>query len=317
MPAASASSETAPAPIDDSGWNKLKQLVLDGVSAEKSKRSYGAVLDHFYGWYFAQPRAVFSKAVVQEYRTALDRFGYAPSTIALSLSVLRKLAAEAADNGLLDPQIAAGVCRIRSPKRLGRRVGNWLTEAQADALIHAPESSTLKGVRDRAILAVGVGCGLRRSEIASLTVEHLQLREGRWIIADLVGKNRRTRTVPIPSWVKKWLDSWLNQAQITTGRVFRSVTKADELSGPSMTDQAMYDVVKTWSCRQGVPIAPHDLRRTFAKLAHAGGARVEQIQYSLGHGSLTTTERYLGLEQDLVDAPGDRIHLGSDQKIVD
>jgi integrase len=56
-------------------------------------------------------------------------------------------------------------------------------------------------------------------------------------------------------------------------------------------------------------IAPHDLRRTFAKLAHAGEARVEQIQYSLGHSSLTTTERYLGLEQDLVDAPGDRIHL--------
>jgi len=105
------------------------------------------------------------------------------------------------------------------------------------------------------------------------------------------------------------LDPWLGQAKISSGRVFRSVTKADKLSGQKMTDQAVYEVVKTYASRLGMPIAPHDLRRTFAKLAHAGKARVEQIQFSLGHGSLTTTERYLGLEQDLVDAPGDRIHL--------
>lgn len=309
MLASSAGSAAPHSPVADASWNKLKALVLDAVSAEKSKRLYGAVLDHFYGWYFAEPRAPFSKAVVQEYRTALDRHGYAPSTIALYLSALRKLAIEAADNGLLDPQIAAGVCRIRGPKRLGRRVGNWLTALQAEQLIKAPDLNTLKGMRDRAILAVGFGCGLRRSEIAALNVEHLQLRDNRWIIADLVGKQRRVRTVPVPSWVKDYLDSWLAQAKITTGRVFHSVTKGGELGGQSMTDQAVYELVKTYACRLGMTIAPHDLRRTFAKLAHAGEARVEQIQYSLGHGSLTTTERYLGLEQDLVDAPGDRIHL--------
>src|SRR5207302_2903483 len=152
--------------------------------------------------------------------------------------------------------------------------------------------------RDEAILAVAVGCGLRRSEIAFLTVAHLQLREDRWIIADLMGKQRRIRTVPIPLWVKSRLDGWLSRAKITTGRVFRSMNKADAIVGGSITAQAVYEIIKTYGFRSGLPVAPHDLRRTFAKLAHAGGAPVEQIQYSLGHASLTTTELYLGLEQD-------------------
>jgi site-specific recombinase XerD len=81
------------------------------------------------------------------------------------------------------------------------------------------------------------------------------------------------------------------------------------MNGEKMTSQAVYEIVKTYGCRLSFAIAPHDLRRTFAKLAHTSGAAVEQIQYSLGHGSLTTTERYLGLKQDLKNSPGDRIQL--------
>ncbi len=293
----------------EAGWSKLKALVLNSVSAASSRRLYAMALDAFCAWYFAEPRAPFSKAVVQEYRVVLEHHGYAPSTIALHLSALRKLATEAADNGFLDSQIAASICRIRGPRRLGRRIGNWLSASQAAALINAPEQETLKGARDQAILAVAIGCGLRRSEIASLTVELMQFRDGRWIIADLIGKHARIRTVPIPVWVKNRLDDWLNRANVTTGRVFRSVNKADVITGGRVTSQAIYEVIKTYGSRLSLAVAPHDLRRTFAKLAYAGDARVEQIQYSLGHGSLTTTELYLGLQQDLVNAPGDRITL--------
>jgi len=296
-------------PVVDAGWSRLKALVIDSLPARNSKRLYSIALDAFFRWYFGEPRPPFSKAVVQEYRSFLERLGYAPSTVALNLCALRKLATEAADNGRLEPQIAAAVCRIRSPRRLGRRVGYWLSASQAAALIEAPEGNTLKGVRDRAIMAVAIGCGLRRSEIASLTLAHVQLRDARWIIADLIGKNQRIRTVPIPSWVKALLDAWLGRCKITAGCVFRSINKADAISGETMTSQAVYEVVRTYGSRLGFPISPHDLRRTFAKLAHAGDARVEQIQYSLSHGSLITTERYLGLKQDLIDAPGDRIRL--------
>ena len=82
---------------------------------------------------------------------------------------------------------------------------------------------------------------------------------------------------------------------------------ADELAGESMTAQSVFEIVERYSERLGVRVAPHDLRRTFAKLAHRGRAPLEQIQLSLGHASVQTTERYLGLE-DLVDAPCD--HLG-------
>ncbi len=238
----------------DEAWSRLKGFVLDSVSAKNSKRLYGAALDAFFVWYFAEPRLPFSKAIVQEYRTSLERRNYAPSTIALNLSALRKLATEAADNGLLDPQIAAGIRRIRGPRLLGRRVGYWLTPAQSAALIQAPKDNTLKCLRDQAILAMAIGCGLRRSEIAALAVEHLQIRDGRWIIADLIGKNGRIRTVPIPEWVKSRLDTYLARTKVATGHVFRPINKSDAMSGQSMTGQAVYGVVKAYGAGLDLPV---------------------------------------------------------------
>jgi integrase len=168
---------------------------------------------------------------------------------------------------------------------------------------------TLKGVRDRAILAVLLGCGLCRSEVAMLEVRHVQQRDGRWVIVDLVARGRRTRSVPMPSWTKVALDAWLDSARVTDGRVFRSLRKGGRLGGDGTTDQAVADVVRVYTAQVGVPIAAHDLRRTFAKLAMKNGSRLEQIPLSLGHASITTTERYLGVEQDLTDAPCERLGL--------
>jgi integrase/recombinase XerD len=162
-----------------------------------------------------------------------------PITVGLHLSAIRKLATEGADNGLLDAQVAAAIARIRGPRRLGRRIGNWRTDAQAAALIKAPEDQALKGARDQAILAATIGCGLRRSEVASLEMDHLKLRDERWLIADLVGKHGRVRTVSMPAWVRNRIDIWLSRANILVGRVFRPVNKADVVNGESMTSQAV------------------------------------------------------------------------------
>ena len=293
----------------DATWHRLKALALDAMPSETSRRVYSTCLDHFYEWYFSKPRVPLSKTIVQQYRTCLEREAYAPATVGIHLSALRKLAAEAADEGLLDPQIAASVCRVRGPRRLGRRLGKWLGVDEAEALICAPGADTLKGIRDQAILCVAIGCGLRRGEIAALTVDHLQLREGRWVIADLIGKHGRIRIVPVPPWVIGHIKNWLSRAGIGSERVFRAFNKAGEVAGSSMTPQAVYEVAKTYGYRVGHPVAPHDLRRTFARLAYSGGATVEQIQYSLGHASLATSEVYLGRKQDLIHAPGDCIRL--------
>ncbi len=124
------------------------------------------------------------------------------------MSAIRKLAVEAADNGLPAPELAAGITRVKSAKSIGIRVGNGLTLQQAQALLSAPDTTTVKRLLDRAILAVLLGSGLRRSEVAALTLGHVQQRNGRWCIVDLVGKHGRVRTIPIPTGVKVAIDAW-------------------------------------------------------------------------------------------------------------
>jgi site-specific recombinase XerC len=100
---------------------------------------------------------------------SLEDRGLGSSSIIIRMSAIRKLAAEAADNGLLAPELAAGISRVKSAKTQGIRTGNWLSQRQAQALLSAPDISTLRGLRDRAILAVLLGCGLRRFEVTALT----------------------------------------------------------------------------------------------------------------------------------------------------
>jgi integrase len=135
------------------------------------------------------------------------------------------------------------------------------------------------------------------------------MRDARWVIIDLIGKGKRVRTVPMPSWTKHAVDAWKAGSGINSGIVFRSMNKGDRVIGKSMTPRSICEIVHSAGAEIGIPnLAPHDLRRTFAKLAHKGKAALEQIQLSLGHASVMTTERYLGVRQDLTDAPCD--HLG-------
>ena len=90
-----------------------------------------------------------------------------------------------------------------------------LRGCQAQSLLNAPDVTTARGLRDRAILAVLLGCGLRRSEVAALTFAHVQQRDGRWCIVDLVGKHGRVRTAPMPTWVRVAIDAWTTPAGIT------------------------------------------------------------------------------------------------------
>lgn len=295
--------------ITDNQTQALVKLVTDGLESQHSKRAYERALIEFLAWWESQGRPALNKALVQSYKAHLDGLGLAPSSINQRLSAVKKLAAEAADNGLLAGETANGIARVKGAKMRGVRSGNWLTQDKAQALLDAPDLTTLKGLRDRALLAVLLGAGLRRSESAALEFSHIQQREGRWVIIDLVGKGGRVRTVALPSFAKSALDDYAQAAGISAGRVFRPINKGDNLVGEKMTPQAVYDAVSLYADQIGVDIAAHDLRRTFAKLAHKGGADLAQISLTLGHASLTTTQKYLGLDLDLVDAPCDKIGL--------
>jgi integrase/recombinase XerD len=174
-----------------SEWRRLKALVLDSVSSPITRRVYNLGLDEFIAWYIQEPRAGFTKATVSAWRVVLEGRGLGSVSINVRITAVRKLAVEAADNGLLAPELAAGIARIKGVRSQGVRVGNWLSLRQAQTLLNTPDVRTKKGPRDRAMFATLLGCGLRRSEVAALTVRHIQQRDNRWCIVDLIGKHGR------------------------------------------------------------------------------------------------------------------------------
>ena len=290
-------------------WVRVRSLVLDSVSSVHSRRAYGRALDEFRNWCEASFADGFTRETVQRYRAHLESRGLSPSSLNVYLSALRRLAKEGAASGLLSQEQAAAIASVPGARQKGRRLGAWLTLEQTQTLLVAPKGEGRKAIRDRALLGLLIGCGLRRDELAHIALEQIQQREGRWVLVDIDGKGRRLRSVPMPGWTKARIDHWTVAAGILGGRLFRAVSQGGEVEGEGITPQAVYLIVRGYAEQLGLPIAPHDLRRTFAQLAHRGHSPLEQIQLSLGHESILTTERYLGVRQSLTDAPCDRLGI--------
>src|SRR4030081_1204873 len=233
-------------------WRRLKMLVLDSVSSPITKRVYNLGVDEFFEWFGQEPRPGFTKATVSAWRVALEARGLGSISINVRITAVRKLAVEAADNGLLAPELAAGITRIKGGRSKGVRLGNWLSMRQAQTLLNAPDVSTKKGLRDRAMLAVLLGCGLRRSEVAALTLKHIQQRDSRWCIVDLVGKHGRVRTVPMPTWVKVAIDSWTSAAGIVEGHVLRPINRGDKVRGYRLSEKVIWQLLPPYAASSGV-----------------------------------------------------------------
>ena len=114
----------------------------------------------------------------------------------------------------------------------------------------------------------------------------------------------------MPTWVKVATDAWTAAAGVAEGFVFRPVNRAGQAGAVGLSEKVVWQLLQPYALAAGVPgIAPHDLRRSCAKMCRAAGGELEQIQLLLGHASVQTTERYLGTKQDLVHAPNDGIKL--------
>ena len=290
-----------------------KSAVLNSLTSQSSQRSYDHAIREFIDWYCSEPRLAFNKTVVTRYRIFLEQAHYASSTVNLRLAAVRRLAYEAADAGLLSPDLAAGIRRVKGAKKFGVRLGNWLTADQGKRLLGVFDRRTLRGVRDYAMTAVLLGCGLRRAEVAGLGVQDLQQREEHWVFADLIGKGGHVRTVPVPSWIAAALRTWVAEANITDGAIFRAINKAGRIGATGFSPKVIWGVVKQACSACGLAnVAPHDLRRTCARLCHERGGELEQIQFLLGHVSVQTTELYLGCKQRLRNAVNDSIGIEPD-----
>jgi integrase len=254
--------------------DQAKSAVLNTLGSPNSRRNYKFAMEQFITWYYSEPRLALNRTVVLRFRFHLESLGLAAGTVNQRLAAVRRLAYEAADSGLLSPELAAGIRRVKGAKQLGARTGNWLTQDQARLLLEKANGDDLRSARDLSMISVLVGCGLRRAELSALTVEDLQIRQGHWAIVDLVGKGGHVRTVPMPTWVRDEVNRWMELAQVTAGRIFRAVSRHGTCWGKGISENVIWYVVRRVAERmQPDHLAPHDLRRTCAKLCPANWNR--------------------------------------------
>jgi integrase len=235
-----------------------KTAVLNSLTSASGQRTYDHAIREFVAWYCSEPRLAFNRTVVLRYRIHLEQRGYAPATVNLRLAAVRRIAYETADAGLLSPELAAGIRRVKGVRRIGVRLENWLTPEQGRRLLEATTPGSPREVRDQAMVAMLIGCGLRRGELLALRLESIQQREEHWVIADLVGKAGHVRTVPIPTWVKHAVDAWTAAAHITDGRIFRAINKAGRVWETACRRRCS----GTWSARRRLAPASTSWRRT-------------------------------------------------------
>lgn len=305
--------------------NQIKILADKACSGmtKETRRAYRREMENFLKWLFVTGKPL-SFETLETYKEEMMRDGRGETGINQALTAIRKLIRKLPKYGLMTQEQADIICSVESIKIRGKKTHNWLTVKEAETLLAAPKESkranSLLAYRDRAILALLVGCGLRRSEVQSVTVEHIQQREGRWVIVDIVGKRNKARTVPMAGWCKAVIDQWLERSGIKEGQIIRQCSWKVQIDdglqftrlyiGDSLSTTSIYNAVGRYSMAAlGRMIAPHDLRRSFAKIARKNGALLEQIMQNLGHESLETTQTYLGLEIDYQNSPSDLLGL--------
>ena len=137
-------------------------------------------------------RLALNRIVVVRYRMHLESRGLAANTINQQLAAVRRLAHEAADSGLLSPELAAGISRVKGVKQLGFRSGNWLSVEQSSVVLKHAYGDSMRAKRDYAMLAMLFGCGFCRSELVGLELDEVQMRQGHWAVVDLIGKGEIT-----------------------------------------------------------------------------------------------------------------------------
>jgi integrase len=285
---------------------RLMEGVERSLTSENSRRSYRTSLLQFFAWCRTNTgSASFSRLAVLQYKDALiggvretpegSKRLFSSATVNLRLAAVRALAQEAADQGLLDQAEAAAICRVRGERISGSRMGMWISKEELDRILLSPDRSTLRGIRDYALLAVLFSTGIRRRELVSLSVSTIQQRDGQWGLIDIRGKGLKVRSVSLPLWVKDAVFDWLEATKLVQGALFRSISRHGLLGTGNMSDESVKLLLTKYALANDLGgFRPHDARRTCARLCRAADASLEDIQEMLGHASIQTTERYLG-----------------------
>ena len=210
------------------------------------------------------------------------------TSIARRLSAIRRFYGLQLQQGVLgaDPTL-----RVRAPK-LPRRLPKNLTEAQVEALLAAPDTSSTLGLRDRAMLETLYATGLRVSELTGLTLAQVSLDMG---VVRVLGKGSKERLVPLGEEAIDWLKRYLRSARAELAGEGKSDAMFLTARRGPMTRQAFWTLVKRYATRAGIArdrLSPHVLRHAFATHLLNHGADLRVVQLLLGHADITTTTIY-------------------------
>ncbi len=286
----------------------LVDRVLATISNPSTKVAYGYALRLFLK--SGQP---LTRTGVVTFVNSLEK----PSMRTLCGMALRKLSHEAELAGYMTAEDERRIRDFRVKAPVQTRLGQWLSIEGCQNLLLLPNKRLLRGARDLAIFALTLGCGLRRAECVAVTWEQYRIIDGRAVLVDIWGKGDKIRSVPVPEWAQDAIDNWremlitrlrdlkfpMTAAQ--TGPILRGIWHIDPTR--PIHSQAVGQAVSLYSKLLGTPFSCHDMRRTLAQLMRKAGASLEQIQYTLGHAGVKTTERYLG----------GKIELGKGKAAVD
>ena len=265
-----------------------------GISAQ-TQASYRRDLEGLARWLGeAVPLEALDRARLFDYLAWRSAAGYDPRSNARLMSSLRAFYAQQLRLGVVREDPTALVQRPRMRRALPRT----LAESEVEALLRAPDTDTAQGLRDRAMLELMYGAGLRVSELTGLTLAQINLRQG---ALRVVGKGGKDRLLPIGEEASDWLDRYLAQARpmLTGGRVREPLFLTRR--GTGVSRQLFWQGLKRLAVAAGIDAArvtPHGLRHAFATHLLNHGADLRSLQMLLGHASLSTTQIYTAVAKD-------------------
>ncbi len=267
----------------------LDMLWLEHGLSENTRAAYCADLRHLALWAAGTGVAFLKleRADLMDFLASRMVGGGAASSSARMLSSIKRFYRYQVREGVIETDPSA---LIMAPK-LGRKLPNALTESDVEALLAAPNTGDLLGLRDRTMLELLYACGLRVSELVRLTTDRINLRQG---VVRIAGKGGKERLVPLGEECCDWLVSYLDQCRgallgaKTSNHLF--VTKR----GDGMTRQAFWYAIKRYAVVAGItkPLSPHTLRHAFATHLLNHGADLRVLQLLLGHSNVSTTQIY-------------------------
>ena len=272
----------------------LDALWLEKGLSDNTLQAYRSDLSAFASWLEIN-HLTFLRVLpehVNGYLVFLAEKGRSARSQARLLSCLRQIFAYL----IREQSIASDPTALIPLPKVGRLLPKYLSEKDVDALINAPDTSTVLGLRDRAMLEIIYASGLRVTELVELQISQLNLRQG---VVRVQGKGDKQRLVPFGEQATEWLERYLVESRPELLKHAQSDSLFVTNRKKMMTRQAFWYLVKKYAFQVGIKsaLSPHTLRHAFATHLLNHGADLRVVQMLLGHSDISTTQIYTHIAQ--------------------